>query len=84
MTGGKPIRICKYESKGSNKQTNIKQSLLVKNIDINMTQKEFYNEFLKYGDIVSGKIEYDENGISKGFGYIYYYTEESAEEAKKI
>ena len=78
----KPIRICKYEGKGSNKQTNIKQSLLIKNIDINMTQKEFYNIFLEYGDIVSGKIEYDENGISKGYGYIYYYTEESAEEAK--
>jgi len=82
-TKGKPIRICKYEGKGANKQTNIKQSLLVKNIDINMTQKEFYDIFLEYGDIVSGKIEYDENGISKGFGYIYYYTEESAEEAKK-
>ena len=80
---GKPIRICKYEGRGANKQTNIKQSLLVKNVDINMTQKEFYNIFLKYGDIVSGKIEYDDNGISKGFGYIYYYTEESAEEAKK-
>ena len=79
----KPIRICKYEGKGSNKQTNIKQSLLIKNIDINMTQKEFYNIFLEYGDIVSGKIEYDENGVSKGYGYIYYYTEESAEEAKK-
>ena len=83
ITKGKPIRICKYEGKGANKQTNIKQSLLVKNIDINMTQKEFYNIFLEYGDIVSGKIEYDENGISKGFGYIYYYSEESAEEAKK-
>ena len=82
-TIGKPIRICKYEGKGINKQKNIKQSLLVKNIDINMTQKEFYNIFLKYGDIVSGKIEYDENGISKGFGYIYYYNEQSAEEAKK-
>ena len=79
----KPIRICKYEGKSSNKQTNIKQSLLVKNIDINMTQKEFYNIFLEYGDIDSGKIEYDENGISKGFGYIYYFTEEAAEEAKK-
>ena len=83
ITKGKPIRICKYEGKGSSKQTNIKQSLLIKNIDINMTQKEFYNIFLEYGDIVSGKIEYDENGISKGFGYIYYYTEESAEEAKR-
>ena len=48
-----------------------------------MTQKEFYNIFLEYGDIVSGKIEYDEKGVSKGFGYIYYYTEESAENAKK-
>ena len=83
ITKGKPIRICKFEAKGANRQNNIKQSLLVKNIDINMTQKEFYNIFLQYGDIVSGKIEYDENGISKGFGYIYYYTEESAEEAKK-
>ena len=82
-TKGKPIRICKYEGKDINKQKNIKQSLLVKNIDINMTQKEFYKIFLEYGDIVSGKIEYDENGISKGFGYIYYYSEESAEEAKK-
>ena len=47
-----------------------------------MTQKEFYKIFLEYGDISSAKIEYDENGISKGYGYIYYYTEESAEKAK--
>ena len=83
MKEGKPVRICKYEGKGQNRQTNIKQSLLVKNIDNQMTQKEFYKIFLEYGDIVSGKIEYDENGESKGFGYIYYYTEESAENAKK-
>ena len=83
MKEGKPVRICKYEGKGQNRQTNIKQSLLVKNIDNQMTQKEFYKIFLEYGDIVSGKIEYDENGESKGFGYIYYYTEEAAENAKK-
>ena len=83
MKEGKPVRICKYEGKGQNRQTNIKQSLLIKNIDNQMTQKEFYKIFLEYGDIVSGKIEYDENGESKGFGYIYYYTEESAENAKK-
>ena len=80
---GKPMRICKYEGKGHQVQNNIKQNLLVKNVDSKMTQAEFYKIFLEYGDIVSGKIEYDENGISKGFGYIYYYSEESAEEAKK-
>ena len=80
---GKPMRICKYEGKGHQVQNNIKQSLLVKNIDNKMTQTEFYKIFLEYGDIVSGKIEYDESGKSKGFGYIYYYEEESAEKAKK-
>ena len=83
MKEGKPVRICRYEGKGQIRQTNIKQSLLVKNIDSQMSQKEFYNIFLEYGDIVSGKIEYDENGVSKGFGYIYYYLEDSAENAKK-
>ena len=83
MKEGKPVRICKYEGKGQIRQTNIKQSLLIKNIDGQMGQKEFYKLFLEYGDIVSGKIEYDENGDSKGFGYIYYYSEEAAENAKK-
>ena len=81
---GKPIRICKFESKNSiNQEKNINQSLLIKNIDNKMTQKEFYNIFLKFGDIESAKIEYDENGNSKGYGYIYYTNENDAEEAKK-
>ena len=83
---GKPIRICKYESKYSpnnNKNIDSKRNLLVTNLDTKMTQMEFYNIFIKYGDISSGKIEYDENGISKGYGYIYYYDESSAEKAKE-
>ena len=83
---GKSIRICKYQSlyneDKNNKNIDFQRNLLIKNIDINMSQMEFYNIFLKYGDISSGKIEYDENGISKGFGYIYYYDKESAENAK--
>ena len=81
---GKPIRICNYEGRGGgHKEKKINQSLLVKNIDTSITQKEFYNMFLKYGDIESGKLEYDENGNSKGYGYIYYSNEKEAEEAKK-
>ncbi len=81
---GKPISICKFEGKNSlNKEKKINQNLLVKNIDINMSLKEFYNIFLQYGDVESAKIEYDENGNSKGYGYIYYSNENEAEEAKK-
>ena len=81
---GKPIRICKYESKLNISNTNVdfNRNLLIKDIDDNMSQKEFYNIFLKYGDISSAKIEYDENGKSKGYGYIYYYDVSSAEKAK--
>ena len=83
ISKGRPIRICKYELKYyKKKDIDYKKNLLVKNLDIKMSQKEFYNIFLKYGDILSGKIEYEENGKSKGFGYIYYYNEESAENAK--
>lgn len=82
---GKPIRICNYESKGKGNYSSqsTKESLLVKNIDTRMTQKEFYQIFLKYGDINSAKIEYDDLGVSKGFGYICYYDGQSAEKAKK-
>ena len=86
---GKPIRICKYESNyifnddhNNYKNIDYKRNLLIKNLDKKMSQMEFYNIFLKYGDISSGKIEYDQNGVSKGFGYIYYYDENSAEKKK--
>lgn len=80
---GKPIRICTFEGHGMKADKNFNQSLLVKNIDKNVSQKEFYQLFLQYGEIDSAKIEYDENGNSKGFGYIYYSTVEGAEKAKE-
>ena len=80
---GKPIRICTFEGHGMKGEKNFNQSLLVKNIDKNVSQKEFYQLFLQYGEIDSAKIEYDENGNSKGFGYIYYSSVEGAEKAKE-
>lgn len=82
---GKPIRICNFENKGKGNYSdnNSKRSLLVRNIDQKMSQKEFYQIFLKYGDINSAKIEYDDQGNSKGFGYVSYINEDSDEKAKK-
>ena len=81
---GKPVRICTYDvSSSKNPVKNIKQSLLIKNLDSKMSQREFYEIFSSFGEIDSAKIEYDEQGISKGFGYIYYSDETSAEKAKE-
>ena len=87
ISKGKHIRICKYHPKSKieyNRVNNVslKKDLFIKNISLDLNQKEFYDIFLKYGDIFSGKIEYDDNGKSKGYGYIYYYNELSAENAK--
>lgn len=81
---GRPIRICKYRTKFNIKgnKTDLKRSLLIKNVDIQMNQHEFYNIFLKYGDIFSAKIEYDKAGKSKGYGFVDYFNESSAETAK--
>jgi len=40
-----------------------------------------YDTFASFGNILSCKVSYDENGVSKGFGFIHYETAEAAEEA---
>lgn len=59
------------------------KSLLVKNLDKSLTAREFYLLFSKFGEIKSSKLEVDEQGMSKGYGYIFYDSSESAEKAKK-
>jgi polyadenylate-binding protein len=80
----KPLRICKYESKGqiSENSKNINQNLLVKNVDRSLSAKDFYKLFEEYGDIKSCKLEFDENGVSKGYGYVLFNEGAAAEGAK--
>jgi polyadenylate-binding protein len=58
------------------------KNLLVKNIDPTMSAKEFYKLLQEFGDIKSSKLEIDEHGASKGYGYANFYEELSAEKAK--
>jgi RNA recognition motif-containing protein len=81
---GRPVRICKYEGKSEiNDTKDINKSLLVKNIDKDITAKDFYKIFEEFGDIKSLKLEVDEMGHSKGFGYVYYTDSKSADKAIK-
>jgi polyadenylate-binding protein len=82
---GKPIRICKYEGKNQmfDSSKDNKKNLLVKNIDPSISAKEFSKMFQEFGDIKSCKLEVDEHGASKGYGYVNYVEETHAELAKQ-
>jgi len=78
---GFPIRICRYENRVESKDDE-RKSLLIKNISKSISARELYEMFQECGDIKSLKLEIDPNtGISKGYGYVYYYDEKSAKKA---
>ncbi|CAG9322842.1 unnamed protein product [Blepharisma stoltei] len=73
---GKVIRAMRFD-----KERDPEANIFVKNINENVTYKELENHFKDYGGILSCKISYDENGISKKFGFIQYDEREAAEAA---
>jgi RNA recognition motif-containing protein len=58
------------------------KSLLIKNLSPEISAKEFYKMFETFGEVKSSKLEVDDNGVSKCYGYVYYADEKSAEAAK--
>jgi RNA recognition motif-containing protein len=59
------------------------RSLLIKNLDRSITAKDFFRMFEEFGDVKSSKLEVDESGVSKNYGYVLYSDVRSAEAAKQ-
>ena len=56
-------------------------NLYIKNIDPDFTQEQFSDLFAQYGNVTSAVIQIDEEGKSKGFGFVNYETHEEAQQA---
>ncbi|KAJ8111634.1 hypothetical protein OPT61_g5814 [Boeremia exigua] len=69
----KKERMSKFEEMKAN-FTNI----YVKNIDLDVTDDEFRELFEKHGDITSASIARDDQGKSRGFGFVNYIKHEAA------
>jgi polyadenylate-binding protein len=78
MLNGLPLRIVHSVPKV---EYNEKANLLVKNIDREVTQQEVYELFIKFGNILSCKLETYADGKSRGYAYIQYESEEDADKA---
>ncbi|KAJ5629121.1 hypothetical protein N7528_002778 [Penicillium herquei] len=72
----KKDRQSKFEEMKAN-YTNI----YVKNVDQEITDEEFRVMFEKFGEITSATLSHDQEGKSRGFGFVNYSTHESAQAA---
>ncbi|KAJ6036441.1 hypothetical protein N7540_000720 [Penicillium herquei] len=72
----KKDRQSKFEEMKAN-YTNI----YVKNVDQEITDEEFRIMFEKFGEITSATLSHDQEGKSRGFGFVNYSTHESAQAA---
>jgi polyadenylate-binding protein len=72
----KKDRMSKFEEMKAN-FTNV----YVKNIDSEITDDEFREMFEKYGEITSASLAHDQEGKSRGFGFVNYIRHEDAAKA---
>ncbi|KAI3763344.1 hypothetical protein L1987_53798 [Smallanthus sonchifolius] len=79
---GKPMRIMWCLRDPVTRRTGI-ANLFVKNLDPIVTDMKLEEVFGKFGRILSCKVAKDDHGMSKGFGFVQFDLEESANNALK-
>jgi len=78
----KPLRLM-WKEKDSTLRSSGKGNLFVNYLPVNFKTIDLYKLFLPFGKILSCKICFDENGKSKKFGFVHFFSSHDAKEAIK-
>jgi len=77
---GQPMRIMQSQRDPSQRRSGV-GNIFIKNLDKSIDNKELHDTFAQFGTILSAKIMIDGSGMSKGFGFVQYDSEEAAQKA---
>lgn len=77
---GRRIRIM-WSQRDPSMRKSAAGNVFVKNLDDAVDAKALYETFAAYGAILSCKLASDENGKSKGHGFVHFDKQEAADEA---
>mmetsp|Transcript_9105 Transcript_9105/g.21804 ORF Transcript_9105/g.21804 Transcript_9105/m.21804 type:complete len:639 (-) Transcript_9105:56-1972(-) len=77
---GKPCRIM-WSHRDPSLRKGASGNVFVKNLDRSIDNKALSDTFSLFGNILSCKVATDDNGKSKGYGFVHYETEASAKQA---